>query len=283
MPNKRKSLLVLGLAVAVLCGGPLDAQAGKKKRKKRKKTKPPVTAIAETGSSAPSARLETAFGQTVQKVDRHLLAYETSAAASALTSVENEQDAAVLAAKARVLEQKQDYDRSIGLLEESASLAKGSPEPLVYLGEVLLHANRLAQAEDAFARAEARARVILKAKPNDSDALYFLGVAEQRQKRYTDAIETLEKARAQQPKNALVTYQLGATYAFKQDWQKGFSVLSEAIELDSGLAYAYYYRGLTAGQLGRKDLLVNDLDRFLAMAPGAPEAAKAQKVLGSAN
>jgi hypothetical protein len=32
--------------------------------------------------------------------------------------------------------------------------------------------------------------------------------------------------------------------------------------------------------VGRKDLLVNDLDRFLAMAPDAPEAPQVKRILG---
>jgi len=52
--------------------------------------------------------------------------------------------------------------------------------------------------------------------------------------------------------------------------------------MESGLAYAYYYRGLAAEKLGRKDLLINDLDRFLALAPNAPEAAQARALLNAA-
>jgi hypothetical protein len=57
-------------------------------------------------------------------------------------------------------------------------------------------------------------------------------------------------------------------------------MLTEAIGLNAGMAYAYYYRGLSAGEIGRKDLMVNDLDRFLAMAPNAPEAPQVKRILG---
>ena len=56
------------------------------------------------------------------------------------------------------------------------------------------------------------------------------------------------------------------------DNQAAFDALSQAIELYSGYAYAYYYRALAANQINRKDITVNDLDRFLALAPNAPEA-----------
>ena len=282
-----KLLGALGLAAVLVLTLAVDAEAGKKKRRKKKNKKvatqtEEIGAAASSASTVPAARLATEFGGAVSKADRHLRAYETAAAEAALRSLENEREPAVLLARARVFEQNQDYDRAVGLMEEAAAAASGSPEPLVYLGEALLHAQRLGAADDAFSRAEGRAREILKSDPNDYDALYFLGVAQQRQKRFAAAEETLLKVHAKQPRNALAAYQLGATLAFKEDWGGAISALDEAVNLDSGIAYAYYYRGLAAGRIGRKDLLVNDLDRFLAMAPRAPEAARAQKILDAA-
>ena len=64
--------------------------------------------------------------------------------------------------------------------------------------------------------------------------------------------------------------------------QAGFDQLSNAIDLNSGYAYAYYYRALAAEKIGRKDITVNDLDRFLRLAPDAPEAEKASRILQAA-
>ena len=57
--------------------------------------------------------------------------------------------------------------------------------------------------------------------------------------------------------------------------------MTAAIDQTPGIALAYYYRGLTAGKLDRKDLLYNDLDRFVRMAPDAPEAAYARRLLAA--
>jgi regulator of sirC expression with transglutaminase-like and TPR domain len=46
---------------------------------------------------------------------------------------------------------------------------------------------------------------------------------------------------------------------------------------------AYYYRGLAYDKLGRKDLMVLDLDRFVKLAPGAPESERARAVLAGAS
>lgn len=77
-------------------------------------------------------------------------------------------------------------------------------------------------------------------------------------------------------------YQLGLTRALQQQWGPAVDLLTQAIDRDSGIAYAYYYRGLAAEQTGRKDLLIADMDRFLFLAPDAPEAARARRILEAA-
>ena len=67
----------------------------------------------------------------------------------------------------------------------------------------------------------------------------------------------------------------------QQQWQKAFDELGAALDRNPGVALAYYYRGLAAGKLDRKDVLFNDLDRFVAMAPTAPEADYARQLLSS--
>ena len=71
------------------------------------------------------------------------------------------------------------------------------------------------------------------------------------------------------------------TKMLQGDNQAAFDQPSRAIELYSGYAYAYYYRALAANKIGRQDVAVNDLDRFLRVAPGAPEAPKATRLLES--
>ena len=94
--------------------------------------------------------------------------------------------------------------------------------------------------------------------------------------------QALESARNADSGNALIPFQIGVTRVFQEQWQPAMDQLNRAIDMDSGLAYAYFYRGLAAEKLGRKDLLVNDMGRFLALAPGAPEAERAKAVMRAA-
>jgi tetratricopeptide (TPR) repeat protein len=267
----------LPIVAAVLCLALLapEIEAGKKKKKKKKKAQ--TTQVEETvASSTPPPP------QAVLEARAYLNAYATEKARAALDPLMSDDDPVVTTTRARVLEQEQDYEGASVELRAAADRDPSNPAALVYLGETLFHADQADKAKDAFARAERRARARVDSDPADAEALYFLGVAQQRQLRYDEAIASLERARKADPANAMIVYQLGTTRAFQERWQEAYDLLSQAISMEPGIAYAYYYRGLVAGKLDRKDILVNDMERFLAMAPRAPEADKARKIRGAA-
>jgi tetratricopeptide (TPR) repeat protein len=181
-------------------------------------------------------------------------------------------NAYVAMAMGRVLEQEKKYGEAEGQLRKATELAANDPAPFVYLGEVYLRQRNDGAANEAFRKAADLARA-----KSGSDSAYYLGVAQQRLRQYDEAISTFQGARAPEP--ALIPYQIGVTQAFKENWAAAAEQLGKAIEMDSGLAYAYYYRGLAQEKMGRKDLLVNDMERFLAIAPNAPEADRAKAIL----
>lgn len=181
-------------------------------------------------------------------------------------------NAYVAMAMGRVLEQEKKYGEAEGQLRKATELAGNDPAPFVYLGEVYLRQRNDGAANEAFRKAADLAR-----SKSGSDSAYYLGIAQQRLRQYDEAISTFQGARGPEP--ALIPYQIGVTQAFKENWGAAAEQLGKAIEMDSGLAYAYYYRGLAQEKLGRKDLLVNDMERFLAIAPNAPEADRAKAIL----
>ncbi len=181
-------------------------------------------------------------------------------------------NAYVAMAMGRVLEQEKKYGEAEGQLRKATELAGNDPAPFVYLGEVYLRQRNDGAANEAFRKAADLAR-----SKSGSDSAYYLGVAQQRLRQYDEAISTFQGARAPEP--ALIPYQIGVTQAFKENWAAAAEQLGKAIEMDSGLAYAYYYRGLAQEKMGRKDLLINDMERFLTIAPNAPEADRAKAIL----
>ncbi len=278
--SKKRLLTLCWLLVGCLVlGAADDAFAGKKKKKKKKKKKRDKAEVTESVDSTTTSAAP-APPKVVGKVQTRLLAYDTQAARDLLAGETIDSNVHLAIADGRVLDQEAKYSKAIDRLAAAVEMASDDPAPLVYLGEAHLRAGSTSAANDAFARAEQRAKALLGSSASDATTLYYLGVAQQRQKRFGEAIATLEQARDESPRDPLVVYQIGATHAFQRDWSEAIDALTASIELDPGIAYAYYYRGLAAGEAGRKDLLVNDLDRFLAMAPNAPEAEQARRLLG---
>lgn len=270
----RRSLLFAALIATLLFGSVGDALAKKGKGKKKNKNQ------AASEEAAPSSA-QASPGPSTARIDSRLLAYDTAGAKSALANLSDSDHANALMARGRVLEQEKNYEGAIAELERAAGKAGTDPAPKVYLGEALLHAGRQGQADSAFSAAESRARARVASNPGDSQAHYYLGVALQRLKKYPDAVSHLQKAAELAPGDALPVFQLGVTRAFQQDWAGAVEALDRAIGMNSSIAYAYYYRGLAFSRMGRKDRLVSDLDRFLQMAPNAPEAGQARNVLAT--
>lgn len=133
------------------------------------------------------------------------------------------------------------------------------------------------------------------------------------EKQYDKAIESLRLALAKEANNVEVKILLGSILIEKGDAEEGRKVLdsinpaqlkdplvlvnagillinqnkpSEAlIYFDQAIAGfpnqpdAYYYRAITRLQLGKNDEAKADLQKFLELAPGAPEADTARKIL----
>jgi tetratricopeptide (TPR) repeat protein len=276
--------LVFALAVALALPALGQGEDANKKKKKKKQSEEqqksaeqsPADAAGDAGSG-----LSPAVASALERIDQRLLAWNTAEARRLVDGLSGAPEPLMAMARGRIAQQDGDWGLSQTELQRAADGAPADPAPLVHLGETQLFVDNQAGAQQSFSRAIERAQAQLARNPNDPAALYYLGVAQQRLKRYDEAAATLERLRQQQPEDALVQFQLGATRAFQERWGDAIPLLDRAIALDSGIAYAYYYRGLSEGRVGRKDLLINDLSRFLAMAPSSPDAAKARRILES--
>jgi tetratricopeptide (TPR) repeat protein len=265
------ALLVLALA------GVTDAKPPRRGGRPNQQQNPPQQ---QPGGEQPSpgASETPAPPPAVGEVDRLLAEYKTGEARSAIAPLSGQADSNpyVSMALGRVLDQEKKYSEATTRLRKAAELAPADPAPQVYLGEALLRARKNGEADAAFRKA---AEI---AQGKGGDGLYYLGVAQQRLRQFDQAVETLERARGQAPSNSMIPFQIGVTRAFQEQWTPAVEQLSRAIDMNSGLAYAYYYRGLAYDKLNRKDQLVKDMERFLALAPDAPEADRARAVLQAA-
>lgn len=254
------SLILTVLTLALATSG--WAQDGTKKKKKNSEESVSVSKV-------------------IKKVDRQILSYSPEKARELLAPVMEEKDPRITAAMGQILMLEQDYASAAKELQ-AASKRSDDPLILISLGDSYGYAKDRGMADSAYSQAAKQAEAELAEKPGSENALLALGIAQQRLKSYDQAVGTLTQAQSKDPNNERIPFELGLTQMLRGDNQAGFDHLSRAVELNSGYAYAYYYRALAADKIGRKDITVNDLDRFLRLAPNAPEAEKAARILQAA-
>lgn len=262
----------IGALLCALLLLPLAAEA--KPPKKPQKPKPGNQQSPQNQQGEPQKPAEQPAPPQVSEADRLLWEYKTGQARSVLQAVagQADQNGPVSAALGRVSEQEKKYGEAESRLRKATELSPSDPAVWVYLGEVYLRQRKGGEADAAFRKAAEAAR-----SKSGGDSSYYLGVAQQRLRQYDEAISTLSGASAPDP--ALIPFQIGVTRSFQENWQAALEQLNRAIEMNSRLAYAYYYRGLVQEKLGRKDQLVGDMENFLSLAPDAPEAERAKAIL----
>jgi tetratricopeptide (TPR) repeat protein len=74
-------------------------------------------------------------------------------------------------------------------------------------------------------------------------------------------------------------YQLGLARSRKDEWTQAAEAFTRATELNSGFAYAHYYAGMAYSRIKRPDQVVKYFERFLKLAPKAPERSAVASIL----
>jgi len=237
-----------------------------------------VAGAALLAAGAALAQCESATA--VATANSKLLAYNTKEAREALAPVTaaSGSDAQVALTLGRVLEQEKKYPEAIASLQKAASLAPADPAPQVFLGETYLRQKKQKEADAAFRKGLEVAKAA-----SGFDSSYYQGVAQMRLKQFDAAVASLKQALELKPDHAATLHQLGVATSFQQKWNEAAGWFDQALAQDATLAYAYYYRGLAQDKRGKKDLAVADLNRFLKIAPAAPEAALAKAYVAAAS
>ena len=287
MPQRRFAsalAILLPFLLLALAATPAESQRrGGGQRKSKKKQPPPAEAPAETAGGpatgdapAPAPPRDPAL----LAMEPEIWAYAVGPARASLGRVSDPASAPALVAEGRVLTLEAKYGDAVARFDRAAAAAPDDPAPLVYKGEAQLYARQEAAARQSFAEAKRRAQRQVE-QGETVDALYHLGVAQQRLGEHDAAFGTLDRARALAPGDERILYQMGTTRFLQERWQEAVDLTTQALERNQRLAYGYWVRGNAAGQVDRKDLLVNDLRRFVELAPNAPEAERARRILST--
>ncbi len=178
------------------------------------------------------------------------------------------------------------YERGLALLkqfkysEAKASFdkaVKSNPKnkrALYYRGEARIELGQLEAAMADFNES-------LKIDPEF--ALGYLGKSQihTKKKDFPAAMEQLSKAQDLDPKNAEVFYQKGVILGYQKKVEEAIGSFKNCLEEKPDHVYAHYQIGLAYYQIKRPDLMVVHLEKFLSLAPEAPEAEQVRKLLSS--
>jgi tetratricopeptide (TPR) repeat protein len=81
------------------------------------------------------------------------------------------------------------------------------------------------------------------------------------------------------PESLFVQYELGLSYAARNDFASAARIFDVCIATAPTFAYAYYQSALAYQHLDRPDIMANRFDRFVRLAPNAPERPEVESVL----
>jgi tetratricopeptide (TPR) repeat protein len=146
-----------------------------------------------------------------------------------------------------------------------AAAAPEAQPAIVYMA-AQSHQKRAAnpQAIEAYQRLEARPA---------GDPWHFIGQSGRQlvQDQNEPSVATARQAVTAAPGLAAAHYQLGLALAKLQRWDEASMAFDAAAQRDQAMAYAHYYGALMHSRAGRSDRMAVGFDRFLKLAPEAPE------------
>ncbi len=152
-----------------------------------------------------------------------------------------------------------------------AMLAKpADAEAAYYLGQTLIRLNRLAEAESVFKK-------MRQEHPESGRAFLGLGMAQFYQEQYSSALDNLISAQARNPKDPLIHYYEGLTYAKLGTYDQALEAFSLAMAIDPGLASeSHHQRGIIYAQMGLLEQAKVEFEAVLSIAPGSELAQSAE-------
>jgi tetratricopeptide (TPR) repeat protein len=93
------------------------------------------------------------------------------------------------------------------------------------------------------------------------------------------ALNFANQATAADATLAEASYTLGLVLFKRQDWAGAAAAFDKASTLQPSFAHAHYYAGLSHYRANRPDLMAARFERFLKLAPDAPERAEVQQIM----
>lgn len=136
-----------------------------------------------------------------------------------------------------------------------------------------------AQKLDATDRANALLDQLVQ-RPS-TDAWHFVGLSAKQLLAGDDAaaLNSANAATAADANLPEASYALGLVLFKRQDWGGAAAAFDRAAMLQPSFAHAFYYAGLSHYRANRPDLMATRFERFLKLAPDAPERPEVQQIM----
>jgi len=114
-----------------------------------------------------------------------------------------------------------------------------------------------------------------------NDAWHFVGQSAKQLLAGDDeaALNSANQATAANGDLAEASYALGLVLFKRQDWGGAAAAFDRASMLQPTFAHAQYYAGLSHYRANRPDLMAARFERFLKLAPDAPERPEVQQIM----
>jgi tetratricopeptide (TPR) repeat protein len=151
---------------------------------------------------------------------------------------------AILASEARV--------REVATLKEAESGVKAAGEKL-----------KAGDPDGAIALL----KPVLEKRPDDENALYFIGLAYAKKKMYREAIEAQEHVTRVKPAFPGAYFELGVSYRHLGENEKALAAYAKNLELDPGNPNGAYNSGLILFEMNRVDEALTRFEQGLAARP----------------
>jgi tetratricopeptide (TPR) repeat protein len=128
---------------------------------------------------------------------------------------------------------------------------------------------------------EARSTYARLAERSEDDPWHFIGVSGQQllDDNTDGALAAAQRAVQMADGLAEAHYQLGLVLAKREDWRAAADAFDRVSQISPANAYAHYYGGLMEYRASRPDRMANHFERFLKLAPEAPERPEVLQVM----
>lgn len=155
-----------------------------------------------------------------------------------------------------------------------AAIQKEPGEPVYHnnLGLSYLRLGKSDEALEAF-------RKMLEIQPESYSANKNIGEILGAKQMYQEALPYFQKASEVSTSDPDASYNLGACLVNLQDYERAAAAFTRAAELKPDLAPAYYQLGMIYVNQNKKPEAIQNLEKFLTLAPDDPKAGVARQIL----